>query len=165
MRFLGCCLWTDYRLPPYEEAAAMQAAEGMLPDHRLIRFGDATLSPTDAQGIHAASRAWLEGRLAEGFDGPTVVVSHHGPHVNSVHPRFAGSIVNAAFVSDLSSLLGRADLWIHGHVHDSFDYEVNGTRVVTNPRGYATNRLAAATPDLLAWENPAFDARRVVELG
>ena len=32
-------------------------------------------------------------------------------------------------------------LWIHGHKHESFDYEVNGTRVVCNPRGYAPNAL------------------------
>ena len=33
----------------------------------------------------------------------------------------------------------RASLWVHGHTHDSFDYTVNGTRVVCNPRGYAKN--------------------------
>jgi predicted phosphodiesterase len=27
-------------------------------------------------------------------------------------------------------------LWIHGHTHDPFDYEINGTRVICNPRGY-----------------------------
>jgi hypothetical protein len=30
----------------------------------------------------------------------------------------------------------RAALWIHGHMHDPFDYEINGTRVICNPRGY-----------------------------
>ncbi|TCS33751.1 Icc-related predicted phosphoesterase [Paucimonas lemoignei] len=164
VRFLGCCLWTDYCLPPYEMDSAMQAAEGTLPDHRLIRFGVDVFSARDAQHIHAQSRHWLENKLAESFAGPTVVVSHHGPHPESVHARFAGSIINAAFVSDLTPLLGRAQLWIHGHVHDSFDYEVAGTRVVTNPRGYATNRLAAASPEQLVWENPVFDSRRVVEV-
>lgn len=164
VRFLGCCLWTDYRLPPYEMAAAMQAAEGMLPDHRLINIGGNPFSARDAQRIHAQSRAWLERKLDENFAGPTVVVSHHGPHPNSVHERFAGSIVNAAFVSDLTPLFGRAQLWIHGHVHNSFDYEVAGTRIVTNPRGYATNRLAATSPLHLTWENPEFDPRRVVAI-
>jgi hypothetical protein len=35
----------------------------------------------------------------------------------------------------------RVALWVHGHTHDSFDYEVNGTRVVCNPRGYARNGI------------------------
>ncbi|RJG02862.1 metallophosphoesterase [Noviherbaspirillum sedimenti] len=165
VRFLGCCLWTDYQLAPFDPAAAMQAAEGMLPDHRLIRFGEGVFSAQDAQRIHATSRNWLERQLAESFDGPTVVISHHGPHPDSVHARFAGSIINAAFVSDLTPLMGRADLWIHGHVHNSFDYAIAGTRIVTNPRGYATNLLAAASPDQLTWENPEFDPQRVIEVG
>jgi len=32
--------------------------------------------------------------------------------------------------------MGNADLWIHGHVHSSADYVVEGTRVVCNARGY-----------------------------
>jgi Icc-related predicted phosphoesterase len=35
----------------------------------------------------------------------------------------------------------RAALWIHGHMHESFDYEVYGTRLVCNPRGYAPEAL------------------------
>ena len=48
----------------------------------------------------------------------------------------------------------RARLWIHGHTHDSFDYVVNGTRVLCNPRGYAKNG---------ANENPLFDANLIAE--
>ena len=44
--------------------------------------------------------------------------------------------MSAAFASDLDRLMGKAALWIHGHTHDSFDYVLNGTRVVCNPRGY-----------------------------
>jgi len=32
--------------------------------------------------------------------------------------------------------MGRCTLWIHGHMHAASDYLVNGTRVVSNPRGY-----------------------------
>jgi hypothetical protein len=27
--------------------------------------------------------------------------------------------------------------WVHGHTHSNFNYEVEGTKVVCNPRGYA----------------------------
>ena len=37
----------------------------------------------------------------------------------------------------------RAALWIHGHMHDSFDHEVYGTRVVCNPRRYGPKALNA----------------------
>ena len=164
VRFLGCCLWTDYLLNPAGEREAMAEAQQKLRDHSVIRSGDELFTTEDAQRIHRQSRAWLETKLQEGFDGATVVITHHGPHPKSVHPRYAGMPLNAAFVSDLTSLFGKARLWIHGHVHDSFDYEVDGTRVIANPRGYALNRAAAETPEQIVWENAEFDPRLVVQV-
>jgi hypothetical protein len=46
-------------------------------------------------------------------------------------------------------------LWVHGHTHDSFDYTLNGTRVVCNPRGYAKGGVN---------ENPLFDPNLMVEV-
>ena len=45
---------------------------------------------------------------------------------------------------------------IHGHTHDSFDYVVNGVRVLCNPRGYAKDGVN---------ENALFDAGLTVEVG
>lgn len=164
VRFLGCCLWTDYLLEPDHQREAMREAELKLYDHRRIRTAHGGFGAEDALRLHRQSRAWLEQKLHERFDGRTVVVTHHGPHPGSVHPRYAGQALNAAFVSDLTPLIGQADLWIHGHVHDSFDYAVAGTRVITNPRGYALNRTAAQTPQQLAWENERFDPGLVVDI-
>lgn len=164
VRFLGCCLWTDYLLDPARQRAAMTEAEQKLRDHSAIRTEQGCFTTEDALRIHRQSRAWLAAQLDKHFDGPTVVVTHHGPHPKSVHPRYAGMLLNAAFVSDLTPLVGKAALWIHGHVHDSFDYEVAGARVIANPRGYALNRSAAETPEQIVWENQKFDARLVVEV-
>ena len=99
------------------------------------------------------SKEWLTEQLNYRFAGPTVVITHHGPHWESVHPKYrtGTSLLTAAFVSDLAALMGKALLWVHGHVHDSFDYEINGTRVVANPRGYPDRRTSA-------FENPEFKA-------
>lgn len=85
-------------------------------------------------------------------------MTHHAPSPKSIHPRFAGSLLNACFVSDVEKLMDRdrVALWVHGHTHDSFDYVVNGTRVVCNPRGYA--KLGTA-------ENSAFDPGFTVDVG
>lgn len=32
--------------------------------------------------------------------------------------------------------MGRMDLWIHDHVHEPVNLNVNGTRVIANPGGY-----------------------------
>jgi hypothetical protein len=95
---------------------------------------------------------------------PTVVITHHGPHPASIHARFAGSAINGAFVSDLAELVAQADLWLHGHVHDSFDYRVGRCRVVANPRGYAQNRKEVDAIDALRFENPAFVADLLLEV-
>mgnify|MGYP006329361721 CR=1 FL=1 len=74
------------------------------------------------------------------------------------YARFAGSPLNACFVSDLEALVANsgAALWIHGHTHDSFDYRLGGTRVLANPRGYVCNGEA---------ENPDFDPGLTVQVG
>lgn len=167
VRFLGCCMWTDYRLDPAMQQAAMAEAEDKILDHRLIRMADTEhglFRPEHALHVHQQSRTWLEAKLQEPFDGPTVVVTHHAPHPGSIHPRYAGTLVNAAFISDLTPLLGKAALWVHGHVHDSFDYAVAGTRVIANPRGYPLNRLAAKAVEEIEWENVGFDAELVLRV-
>jgi predicted phosphodiesterase len=170
VRFLGCCLWTDYALQQtgpdgVSVAQAMEQAGRMLFDHRVITMADGEpFLPQHALQLHQQSRQWLQQQLAQRFDGATVVVTHHAPHPCSIHARFAGSPLNPGFISDLTPLLAQADLWIHGHVHDSFDYQVAGCRVVANPRGYARNLQQAATLQQIEWENPAFDPQLVVTL-
>lgn len=157
VRFLGTTLWTDYRLHSNRtQSQLMEHAQRGLNDHQLIRTGQYRFSAQDALGLHESARAWLESELAQPFAGKTVVVSHHGPHPLSVHPRYAGDLLNAAFVSDLCALLPGIDLWLHGHVHDSFDYEVGRCRIVANPRGYLHKNGGM--------ENSAFDPAFVVEI-
>ena len=165
VRFLGCCLWTDFNLMPDVTVQAMQESDRCLLDYRRIAIEDGQgFSAAESRKVHAASLAWLTEKLDQPFDGKTVVVTHHAPHPHSIHPRFAGSLINPAFVSDLTALIleRQPDLWIHGHVHDSFDYRIGKTRIIANPRGYARNRHAAETADELTWENPSFDPQLVV---
>ncbi|CAM2139750.1 putative phosphodiesterase [Pararobbsia alpina] len=162
VRILGACLWTDYLWGDHIDAA-MEEATRQMHDHRVIQLGDdAWFTPESARAEHLRTREWFEAELAKPFDGKTVVVTHHGPHPDSVHPRYAGDIVNAAFVSDLTPLMQHVDLWVHGHVHDSFDYRVGACRVVVNPRGYARNRKYVDDPSQLKWENAAFNPQLVV---
>jgi len=164
VRFLGSTLWTDYTSCGRSTAEAMAAAEAFLLDHRRIQTRSGLFTPGQALDEHRRDRAWLARELAIAPGTPTVVVTHHGPHPSSIHPRFADSPINGAFVSDLTELVAQADLWLHGHVHDSFDYRVGRCRVVTNPRGYAQNRRDVASVGELRFENPAFVSDRVLEV-
>jgi predicted phosphodiesterase len=160
VRFLGTTLWTDYRYNAGKtQRQLMEHAELRINDHRVIRTADGRFTAAHALGDHELSRGWLERELAKPFDGKTIVLTHHAPHPLSVHPRYLSMdalATNAAFVSDLTPLLQQADLWFHGHVHDSFDYQVGRCRVVANPRGYARNRHEVARVSHLEFENPGF---------
>ncbi len=162
VRFLGATLWTDFELfdDPQQRAAAKSEARRLMRDFSRIRARESSpeiFTPEDSVRLFRQHSAWLERRLAECHAGPTVVITHHAPSRHSIHPRFADSLLNACFVSDAAHLLraDRVSLWIHGHTHDSFDHQVNGTRVVCNPRGYARAGVN---------ENPAFDANFIVEV-
>jgi Icc-related predicted phosphoesterase len=156
VRFLGCTLWTDYSL--YAPAAGRERDES-------IGWGMRWANGTSADARHGLraevlrrrhqrSRTFLEGEMSMPFDGPTVVVTHHAPHPNSVSAPFAGAVSSETYASDLTSVIeaGRPDLWIHGHMHASVDYVVGDTRIVANPRGFGR-------------ENPDFDPGFVVEVG
>lgn len=166
VRFLGATLWTDYLLSGNQTQQQLMAnAERCIQDHRLIRTQEGLFTAVKALEEHEQSRAWLLRQLAKPYDGKTVVITHHGPHQLSVHPRYAGDPTNAAFVSaNLDGLLLKADLWLHGHVHDNFDYSVGGCRVVANPRGYAINRNNVGAASELQFENPAFQWACVIDV-
>lgn len=163
VRFLGSTLWTDFMLfgAGEQRAAAMREGRRFMRDFSCIRTGEGTgaiFSPADSAALFERHRRWLAAKLAQRFAGPTVVITHHAPSRNSIHPRFAGSPLNACFIADVEHLMDgtRACLWVHGHTHDSFDYVVNGTRVVCNPRGYAKCGVN---------ENARFDADFVIDVG
>jgi predicted phosphodiesterase len=162
VRFLGTTLWSDFRLDPdaARRAAGRAEAKRLIRDFAVIRRdddADEPFSPQDSARLFDAHARWLDARLAAPHAGPTVVITHHAPSPRSIHPRFAGSLLNACFISDAERLLdGRAVLWVHGHTHDSFDYAVGGTRVVCNPRGYAKDGVN---------ENARFDPALTIEIG
>ncbi|WP_370261570.1 metallophosphoesterase [Limnobacter sp.] len=175
IRFLGCTLWTDYNIQPGWRFGAELVAKAFLPDYKLIRQRGKPFTPTMGIDLHAQNVEWLQAELSKPFEGKTVVVTHHAPHPQSIHPRFNLSPINAAFVSDLGHLMGKADVWVHGHMHDSFDYTVhqNGcsTRVLVNPRGYVRKKGKARKMQkgggaitAQAFENPFFNPNLVFEV-
>ena len=136
VRFLGGTLWTDFNR---ENPVSMLNAVSFMADYDQIRAaGWRRLRPSDILEEHKRCRGFLRGKLAEKFDGPTVVVTHHGPTWQSIHRRYARASGNEYYVSSLEDLIlmGRPKYWIHGHTHESLDYVVGETRVLTNPFGY-----------------------------
>lgn len=150
VRFLGGTLWTDFRLNGNAVVSASAALTGMN-DFRVIeREPYGRLLPEDTVKLHNETKKYLQDNVKPG----DVVVTHHGVSPKSVHPRYGtNDALSPAFCSDLEDVIlaTKPKLWIHGHVHDNFDYHVGTTRVVVNPRAYPG-------------ENGNFNDRFVVEV-
>lgn len=158
VRFLGTTLWTDFEFYGADPGAirdSMTHARRGMRDYGLIEFAPGQpLSPELTRVLHQQQRRWLEQRLRHSVDRTTVVVTHHLPHQESVHPRYAGNPLNPAFVSNLEYLFDDSvKLWVHGHTHESRDYWFGDTRVVCNPRGYLPHQ-----------PNPTFDPALLVSI-
>jgi hypothetical protein len=153
VQFVGATLWTDYRLTGNQPLAMFDAYQCMN-DFKLIRQNDSKIRPAVVQKLHAESRAYIEKMTSQ--HPKNVVITHHAPCELSIHPRYKDldGHMNASYASDLTMLFGpHIPLWVHGHTHDSFDYEVAGTRVVCNPRGYHRQEM-----------NLSFDHKLIVEV-
>lgn len=165
--FVGSTLWSDFlvmrrdhdpdRLSEPDRVLhrlhASRYAQQRMNDYRVIRFGERLLLPSDTLRLHQDSVAFVDAALSAAKK-PTVVVTHHGPTPESIHPQYDDNSLNGAFVSDLRPLISRHApvLWVHGHTHSTIDYVCGRTRVVANPHGYT------------AIENPRFRRRFVLEL-
>jgi len=126
-------LFGDPRIAGYE-------CQQVMTDYKKIRKtpGYSKMRSLDTAIIHANSFRWLDKKLEE-LEGQTnVVVSHHGPSIQSVPENKRKDITTSAYVSDLGDLVSRRKpgYWVHGHLHNACDYDLGGCRVVCNPRGY-----------------------------
>jgi predicted phosphodiesterase len=137
VRFLGCCLWTDFGLRGQPHIDSLVAEETMT-DFRRTRVSPAfrRVRARDHKLWHSESVAWLRSEMASD-PVPTVVVTHHAFSARSLAANERAPI-DAAYASDLESLFleRRPHLWVHGHTHRCADYTLGETRIVSNPRGY-----------------------------
>jgi len=154
VRFIGGTLWTDFngeneqtmnhvtrRMNDFqicENSAEMVNYRTFENDKAKFHKRPATWSPKSALIEHKAMKKFIE----DNYD-PTkinVVCTHHAPSKGSEHPRYKhDQLMNGAYNSQLDSFIMERPmikLWTHGHTHEDFDYMIQTTRVVCNPRGY-----------------------------
>ena len=129
IKIAGATLWTDLS----KQLDWVYYVNGLI-DCRYING----LSMQRMIGTHNAHKEFLFNSEAD------IIVSHHAPTRQSIHPRYATSPYNTSFANDLEeeilAMYKPPKLWIHGHTHDDFDYMVGETRVICWPRGYKNER-------------------------
>ena len=148
VNFIGATLWTDC------EQGSPHATYmwNSMSDAKLIRTGPHAdpymrkFLSTDTVQDHIKAKQYITEVVAQSKeDGlKTVVVVHHGVTRQSIPEMFRGDSLNMFFVSEMTLDLMdmNPDIVIHGHVHQTLDYVIDGTgqicqtRVICNPRGY-----------------------------
>lgn len=139
VRFLGSTMHSNFGLfGESERWSAEQASKG-INDFYCIKtaFTNRSWTVSDCKKEFDKFERYMEFKLKhDPFQGKTVIVTHFCPSAQSVHERFKQNTITPFFASNCEHLMGFSDLWIHGHTHDCYDYVIEGTRVICNPRGY-----------------------------
>jgi predicted phosphodiesterase len=138
--FIGQTLWTDCNkydpLTLLSLSSMMYDFKGIVNDEK----GYTKFRPAHSAIIHRKHFDYIKNVVAEKSEQKFVVISHHAPSSLSIHPMYVNdTLMNGGYYSDLSEFImdsPQIKLWVHGHMHNSFDYVIGETRVICNPRGY-----------------------------
>lgn len=130
--FIGGTMWTSLSNPVSE-----QLASDYMNDYKCIRNGKELITTKFTKTEHEAFKTALLHHLEKPAKN-IVVVTHHAPCHLSIDQKYIGDQINDAYYEDMTSVMDQYNInyWIHGHVHNSFDYGVYNTRVLSNPKGY-----------------------------
>ncbi|HEC66593.1 MAG TPA: hypothetical protein ENI23_15060 [bacterium] len=132
VRFLCTTLWSFIR--PQNVAACLRGNN----DFSFIKVGGKPLNAEVHNALHVECTSWLNIRLMEKWDGPTVVISHHLPDTSLIQDKHKGSNINDCYASNLGNFIAshpEIKAWIHGHSHGFLDKMIGETRVLRNPLG------------------------------
>lgn len=134
-RFIGGTMWTDFN---DDNPIVVNSARFSMNDYSIIKRNQRKLTPESVLEEHDKFKDFLIAEFDKPFDGKTVVVTHHSPGdvSRSLVTRDETSHCYFAGLEELITWHDKVTLWVHGHTHQSYDYMVSNTRVVSNPYGY-----------------------------
>lgn len=154
IKFLCGTLWTDANK---SNEISKQHIIRYLNDYRLIGKDDGPIYIEDTIEIHNRTIEFFK----EHCDEQTVIVTHHMPSDFCVHDKYRSENnfhINYGFKSDLDDFIlqYKPKFWLYGHGHDSSDFQLGNTRLVSNPRGYPRG--------IFSMENELFNQELVLEM-
>ncbi len=139
VNFLGCTLWTDFRLFGNPNVAGSYSQQ-IMRDYKKIRKSPSysKINFTDIAQIHKNSKEWLARELKAREKEMNIVVTHHSPSPLSAPKTVKEDYILAAYVSDLEEFIKeyKPNYWLHGHLHNSSNYKIGSCQILSNPKGY-----------------------------
>lgn len=161
IKFIGTTLWSDFSFGTSHLTEKMKndIASLMSSHVKYITYNNRPMNYLDIIEEHKKSRKFLEYELKNNRQSDIVhtqfVITHFAPHEKSISEQYKLHH-NCYHITDLSYLMGLSDFWLHGHMHDSFNYNIEGTKVFCNPRGFV--------PIFNLNQNGFFDKKMILEI-
>ena len=150
--FFGGTLWTNFGGDPIAKSAARRGIN----DFRVIT--DWTVDAAEAE--YERQIEFIK-TAAKQTEGKKVIVTHFLPARECVAERYKSEgvsfLLNKYFANNLGDWISYQSntTFLFGHTHDSMDFYIGESRMVSNPLGYAREMI----PDFAR-----FNAEKVIEV-
>lgn len=150
--FFGGTLWTNFSNDPISQMAAQNGIN----DFRVIKGWD-----TEKCKAEFYRQSQFIKYTYENTPGKKCIVTHFLPARECVAARYKSEgtviLLNDYFANNLGDWISTLSdtTWMFGHTHDSMDFLIGDTRVISNPLGYARESIP---------EFAAFNPTKVVEI-
>lgn len=132
---LGTTLWSE----------TDPSIEFYLNDYRRITHSPQNLRFTwdKSLELYRGNCWWLDDEIHKHQDDKLVVVTHHLPSYDLIHPIYQQySYMNQGFASHADHLIRPpVKTWVFGHSHACVDKVINNVRCVSNTRGYTYEHI------------------------
>lgn len=141
--FIGSTLWSY--IPPEHASLISQKMN----DYRYIYARPGVLATTTYTSAEFENnKRFLETEIARAVESGywPVILTHHMPWMEGTsHPMYDGSPGNAAFASNMRGSSDMIQLWAAGHTHYNFGHRLAGYELVSNQRGYDSEKATVRT--------------------
>ncbi len=145
----GATMWTNFN---GSCPNAIEYTRQSMNDFRIIRKEDGTTySPNDSMTDFHCTKFALQKFFIDHKDYKNIVMTHHSPSFQSTAEIYKGSLLNSAFASSLEDFIldNRPEVWVHGHMHNTSEYNIGDTKIICNPKGYYSENKAGYKTDLV----------------
>jgi predicted phosphodiesterase len=137
--------WTDFKNDDY--FVKYKGQQGMTDYHVIYNRRGLKLTPNEVLQWNKEARQALRNAL-DTTERKLVVMTHHGlmfPPALERGPSMDGTDFDFLYYNTgLEEWIlneGKVAAVIHGHTHDTYNYNYNGVQVIVNPRGYHKYRV------------------------
>jgi hypothetical protein len=148
--FIGSALWTGVRPQDRKKVGGMMndysqiimhntKPRNMTPEQKAVWKPIRRYNIEDMSRIHVASVRYIRRAMKQiKTDETAILLTHHKP----VRDAPLSDMISQAYETDLTKFIIKPPFKIaaHGHTHKRYDKMVNGVRIVSNPKGYISQK-------------------------